>query len=95
MKVFEKIYKLSEKKRRMLALFFTFLISIPIVLIYLKGLKESFSKLKKEKVLYPVEKIKKEFENAKIKEEVEKVIQKNLEKLPPLEGQIKNEEKGE
>jgi 1-acyl-sn-glycerol-3-phosphate acyltransferase len=95
MKVFEKIYKLPEKKRRMLALFFTFLISIPIVLIYLKGLKESFSKLKKEKVLYPVEKIKKEFENAKIKEEVEKVIQKNLEKLPPLEGQIKNEEKGE
>jgi 1-acyl-sn-glycerol-3-phosphate acyltransferase len=94
MKVFEKIYKLSDKKRRMLALFFTFLISIPIVLIYLKGLKESFSKLKKEKVLYPVEKIKKEFEKAKIKEEVEKVIQKNLEKLPPLEG-IKNEEKGE
>jgi len=94
MKLLERVYQLPERKRKIIAIFITFLFSIPLILFYLRGIKESFSTLKMNDILSPFEKIEKEFKKVELKKEVEKIIQKQLNTLLLLEGEIKNEEKG-
>jgi len=89
----KKIQNWPRERKKLLAFFIVFLCAIFLFYFYIKEIKESFKSFGNVDFSQTLEKVKKEIEQAKTDQELEKIFEENLKNLSNLpKEEIKNEE---